>query len=220
MTAPIITFRDTLKAISPPWLQQGYAWRILYALAVPIDAAGDALNAGIKLRFPNLYSGESLPYIGRERRIRRGLVETDVNYAARLRRWFEDHRRRGGPYALLEQLYAHYAPNNFRIDLWYASGRRFVMDPDGTITSDIPALPDDAYWSRWTLIYFTDDYTIADAVDLAIIPREWIAAHCLGLLVVLPTGGRLWDYPPERTWNSSDTWNSADATATIPIVSA
>jgi len=216
----IITFRDTLKRITPPWLQLGTAWRILYALAVQIDAAGDAVNAGVKLRFPNVYTAESLPNIGRERRIRRGLTESDENYAARLRRWFEDHRRRGGPYALLEQLYAHYAPNNFRIDFWYVSGRRFVMMPDGTITTDVPSMPDNDYWSRWALIYFTDDYDISDAVDLAIIPREWIAAHCLGLLIVLPTGGRLWDYPPDRPWNSTDTWNSAGSAAVIPIVSA
>jgi hypothetical protein len=216
----IIKFRDTMRAASPPWLFNGTAVRILFSLTVPLDAFGDGIVAAVKVRFPNVYTSESLGLIGRERRIRRGLVETDESYGTRLQRWFEDHKRRGGPYALLAQLFAHYAPDNFPIDLIYRSGARFQMAADGVVTRSVVALGDTDQWASWVLVYLTDAYDISDAVDLAVIPREWIAAHCLGELVVLPTGGELWNYPPEMLWNQTGTWDTADVSARIPIVSA
>lgn len=162
-TPTIVTFRDTLRRRSPTWLQHGVAEKILYAMGVQIDALADALVASIKIRFPGYYSDETLPLIGRERRIRRGRFESDATYAARLNRWLTDHRRRGGPYALLAQLYAHYAPNNFPITLIYRSGRRFRMDIAGNVIRDDvdfdtsgATLHDDVEperWARWWLIY-------------------------------------------------------------------
>ena len=213
----ILKFRDLARRATPPWLQIGTAARIIYAITVQLDAAADAVVAGVKLRFPNVYTDESLPLIGRERRIRRGLTEDAEPYAVRLRRWLLDHRRRGGPYAMLEQLFHHYDPNTFPISLYYRSGMRFDMDTDGVITRTYGSTPNTAAWSRWTLIYYTDDYGAGDAVDLAVIPREWIAAHVLGLLVVLPTGAELWDYPPDLLWNQSGQWDTADLAVAIPI---
>jgi hypothetical protein len=219
-TAPdevILTYRDTLWRLSPPWLQTGLAQQILYSIAVQLDAAGDALVAGVKLRFPNLYSAESLGPIGKERRIRRGLSEGDEPYASRLIRWWIDHRTRGGPYALLQQLFYHYSPNTFPIVLLYRSGALFVMDPDGTITPNVSVSRNVAQWARWVLLYFTDSVTMADAEDLKIIPREWIAAHCLGEIILMPTGARLWGYPRGRLWGNSELWGSGADGGRIPV---
>jgi len=203
-TSQIITFRDTMWRSVPPWLKTGIAQKYLYAITVQLDAAGDALVAGVKMRFPNLYSSDSLAEIGTERRIRRGLSESDENYASRLVRWFVDHRVRGGPYALLSQLYYHYQPNTFQIDLVYASGGRFVLHPDGTITHDVIATTPTTAWAHWQLLYY--DATV-DTDDVTTIPREWIAAHCLGEIVLLGTAW-LWNYPPERLWNNMNPWDS------------
>src|SRR5690606_33937793 len=82
-------------------------------------------------------------------------------YAARLHRWLDDHPRRGGPYAMLEQLHAFYAPNNFRIELVNISGRRYTLDPSGAITRDDLGGgwgPDETTrWARWWLFMFVDD---------------------------------------------------------------
>lgn len=216
--APLLTYRDTLRAICVPWLQNGIAQRVLYAISVQIDAAGDALLAGVKMRFPNLYAAESLSLIGRERRIRRGLVEADDAYANRLLVWRETHRRRGGAYAMLAQLYIHYAPNAFPIVLAYRSGAQYELHPeDGSVTRVVSPTANQAEWAYWTMIYFTTDASVPNAPDLATIPREWIAAHCFGRIVVAPPGAELWDYPAGHTWDESGVWDTLDATTTIII---
>jgi hypothetical protein len=216
MTNPLITFRDTIRKISPTWLQTGRAQRLLYVPGLLFDALGDALTASVKIRFPGLYSFDSLPLIGRERRIRRGRLETDATYAGRLTRWLQDHPYRGGPYALLAQLHAFYAPAAFPIDLVYRSGARYRMDADGNVVRDVIDQLGVLYpmWARWWLLFYTDEFAIPlsvdDATDIALIPREWIAEHCLAEVIVLPSGAELWDYPPEDTWDGSGTWDTAD----------
>jgi hypothetical protein len=207
----LTTFRDTIKKVSPTWLKTGVAETLLYAIAVTLDALGDGVAAGVKLRFPGMYSAESLPVIGRERRIRRGRFEPDSTYANRLIRWLDDHRRRGGPYALLAQLHAQYAPANFSIELRYASGRSFVMNLDGSVMrGDVVWTPpgDPARWARWWLFYqwptaidgdgvwgdpgtwgdggvWGSNLTPVEIRDLRLVPREWNAAHAIGRLVLI-----------------------------------
>lgn len=215
---PVITppslrrrFRDAIRELSPPWLRGGLGEEILGAIAVQLDELTDRLVAGVRLRFPGLYGFASLPLIGRERRIRRGRLETDEVYVRRLGRWLDDHRRRGGAYALLGQLHAHYAPSAFPIVLRYASGRRYTMDAAGVVTRDVAAwaVPGGATprWARWWLFYtwpdpVSDDGTWGDpgtwgdggvwgssltpdeVRDLRLVPREWGAAHATGRIVL------------------------------------
>lgn len=222
--AAVQTFRDSLRAKSPPWLQRGNAEKILYAIAIQLDALGDAVVAGVKARFPGLYTAESLPLIGRDRRIRRGRDETNETYATRLLRWLDDHPRRGGPYAMLAQLFAHYATAPFRIDLVYRSGRRFIMDTDGNVTRSDTGDADNEDWPQWTLYYFTafgatvpkwgdsgrkwgdgkvwgSTLTPEQVTDLRLVPREWNAAHPIGIIVLLGDSGQLWGYP-QNTWGA------------------
>lgn len=234
MTTTLRTFRDAILQVAPPWLQRGTAARVLYSFGVHLDGLLDAVTAGVKMRFPNYYSAETLPIIGRERGIRRGLYETNAVYASRLTRWLDDHRRRGGPYALLAQLFAHYAPHNFPIELVYYSGRRFSMDATGAVVrDDIDWVPDAnaAKWARWWLFYrwpdpietdglwsdpgvFDDggvwDSNLSpdDVADLRVVPTEWNAAHAMGRVVLLsPDLLEFWDYPP-GTWDESGVWGT------------
>jgi hypothetical protein len=216
----ILTFRDAIWRVSPTWLTTGTAQRILYAIAIQLDAAGDAITAGVKLRFPGVYTYESLPLLGRERRIRRGRIEVDPTYATRLVRWLEDHKTRGGPYALLRQLYYHYAPDSFPIVLIYPSGGQFTIDAAGVITYVEAYTGTSEQWAKWSLLYFTDTLPVttpADLADLAVVPREWIAAHCLGEIIVMPTGAELWNYPPTEPWNGPGLWDTADNTIRVPV---
>lgn len=221
--ATLPTFRDRLRAISPPWLQRGLAEKILYSLGIQVDAFGDALGAAVKYRFPGLYGSDSLPIIGRERRIRRGRIETDDVYGPRLTRWLTDHRRRGGPYALLAQLYAYYAPSTFPITLVYYSGRRYSMDASGVVTrDDIVWSPDSStsQWARWWLFFHTDIFgtpSAEDIADIKIVPREWNAQHCLGYVVILPTGAELIDYPDTGPIDRSGTINTTPAATVIAV---
>ncbi len=224
MSGPTRTFRDRIRMVMPSWLQHGWAEKLLYAIGAQVDVFADALVAGVKMRFPGLYSEESLPLIGRERRISRGLLEDGATYAARLRRWLDDHRRRGGPYAMLAQLYAYFQPNNFPIALIYRSGRRYSMDAAGVVVRDDTSFkPDDApeQWARWWLIMEADAYmpplSDQDVTDIRLIPTEWNAAHCTGIVIVMPAGGELWNYPLGRVWNESGVWNTADVVSAVQV---
>jgi hypothetical protein len=218
--------------LSPPWLRGLVGEKVMYALAVQLDALGDAVAAAVKSRFPNLYSHESLPYVGRDRKISRGRTETDEVYASRLTRWLDDHATRGGPYALLAQVYAHYAPTTFAVDLIYASGRRFQMDADGVVATRDAIVwtpdTDTARWARWWLFYewpdeiladglwgdagtwsdggvWDSDLTAEDVEDMRLVPREWNAGHALGKVVLLSGDLELWDYP-DGTWGDPGLW--------------
>jgi hypothetical protein len=206
------TFRDAIREISPWWLRGPIGGSVLYAIGSVVDHVADGLRAGVKLRFPSYYSNESLPLIGRERRIRRGRFESEAKYASRLLPWLDYHRLRGGPYALLAQVHAFYEPNNFPIELRYASGRNYVMDPsDGSVVrGDVVWTPPGGFlprWARWWLIYtwgeaisddgiwsdpgtwddggvWDTDLSAATVRDLRVVPREWNAAHAIGRITL------------------------------------
>jgi hypothetical protein len=201
------TFRDAIRQISPWWLRGPIGGSILYAIGAVTDGLADALRGGVKTRFPGYYSNESLPLIGRERRIRRGRVETEETYATRLIPWLDHHRVRGGPYALLAQVHAFYAPDNFPITLIYENGRMFVLDPaSGSVERlwvDFGAV--DPQWAKWTLFYKWPTPIEADGIwsdpgtwddggvwdtdmsaelirDIRVVPREWNNAHAIGYI--------------------------------------
>lgn len=222
----LLTFRDTIRRRSPPWLQRGLAEKILYSIGVLCDGFADALVAGVKQRFPGYYTYESLPLIGRERRMTRGRNETDSAYAGRLARFFTDHQLRGGPYALLSQLFIYYSPDTFPIDLvYYAGSARFHMDVAGEVTRDqVTWTPDTnaAKWARWWLFYYTEQWaatppTDAELQDLRLIPRQWNAAHPFGYIVLFPTGAELWNWPPGHLWDESGTWDTSATSYTIEV---
>lgn len=155
------TFRDTIRRISPPWLQGFWGYRLMYSLAIPLDAFGDGLVASIKLRFPNVYSAETLPLIGRERGIRRGPDETDEGYAVRQRDWWEAHRHRGNPYNLLGRVLVGYlTPHLVKMREVNNAGAWYTRNADGTTEYHF-ASPwnwnwdnDTFHWSRiWVIIY-------------------------------------------------------------------
>jgi hypothetical protein len=226
----LLTFRDTIRAKSPAWLQVGLGEKFLYAIGLHMDAFIDALTAGVRLRYPGVHSNESLPYLGRDRRIRRGRAEPDGTYATRLKRWLDDHQTRGGPYAMLAQLHAHYAAAPFEIHLLYRSGRRFKMDTSGNVTIDDFPLTNVIEWPRWTLYFFWptgpvveewgdgnwggdrvwgSNLSQTEVTDLRLVPKEWNAAHCFGRILLLTPDVQLWGYPETNTWGGVGlTWGS------------
>lgn len=126
---------DHLRRIMPPWLRRRVASALVGAIGEQVDLAAQRAALGVRLRFPAPgIDGRALAYIGRERRIRRGPVETDDRYARRLLLWWSSHRGRGGPYALLEQVYAYTLGwLTARVDVVYQSGTRYLMDTAGEI---------------------------------------------------------------------------------------
>ncbi len=219
---PIATYRDALYHLSPWWLRYGIALRIIYVIGLHLDIVAEMFVQGIRRRFPGLDSSDALALSGRDRRIRRGRLEPDEIYAARMRRWLDDHARRGGPYAMLAQLSAHYATAPFAIDLVYCSTLCYRMAIDGTVTRLLlPTFAPDAELAtkpgRWWLFYhwptvpptdgIWDDpgtwddggvwdsgLTAEEVSDLRLIPNEWGNGHSRGSIVLLAPGQIPEDY--------------------------
>lgn len=234
----IFNFRDAIRDFSPWWLRRGLALRFLYVIGLHLDAMVRMAQEAVRRRFPGLDSFDSLPLIGRERRITRGRAEPDTTYAVRLRRWLEDHRFRGGPYAMLAQLYAHYAASPFAIELRYYSGRRFQMNTAGVVTrGDITWLPDANVTNsnRWWLFYawpmtvvdegawgdagawgdggtWGTSLTVTEAEDLKVVPRQWSAGHVSRGRIVLNQGTtELWGAP--GNWGDPGWWGAENYAA-------
>lgn len=106
--------RDFVKAISPPWLigpgtpsvplpaAAGVAERFLYALSLGGDYLAQKVEDAIKMRFPGVGDPSALAQISDDRLIVRGFAESDVDYAARLRRWLTTWRYAGAARGVLE----------------------------------------------------------------------------------------------------------------------
>jgi hypothetical protein len=228
----IFMFRNMARELSPWWLRRGIALRFIYALALHCDVILAMAVEAVRRRFPGLDSLDSLALIGRERRITRGRNEPNDTYAGRMRAWLDHHRLRGGPYALLRQLYAFFADAPMRIRLRYVSGRQFEMAAaDGSITrSDAVWTPEGnpAQWARWWLFYdwpaavvdegawgdpgnwgdggtWGTSLTVGEVEDLRVVPRQWNAGHIIKGRIVLSEGGtELWGDP--GAWGDPGWW--------------
>lgn len=221
-------FSEIIRQVSPRWLATGTAEKILYSMFVACDVLATACAESVKARCPGVLSGESLPIIGRDRLITRGKYETDGLYASRLNRWLTDHATRGGPYAMIAQIRAHFG-DLWKMALVYRSGRHFeVFGPGESVSrTDISWTPDGdtAKWAKFWLFYFVSepipgdgtwdgpgsyddgkvwdsDLTVSDAEDYRRVPKNWSPAHTRGEIVLLGPGQDLWDYP-ESTWTKA-----------------
>lgn len=100
-----LSFASVLLSRVPPWLRRMFGGPLLRGLADPLDSLADKTRESVRARFPDAARADALAAIGTERRIRRGPSEEATVYASRLISWWDDHRGRGGPYALANQLY-------------------------------------------------------------------------------------------------------------------
>lgn len=218
------SFLLMFEAVMPPWLMRTEGLKLIGGIADVIDDHRDRAVAGVKLRLPGLYTLEGVDMIGRERRLRRGPNEDAELFAARLLRWWEDHRTRGNGYALLEQMLAYLVDT---IDPPYEvisyRGVRHEIDANGAITRDSVTWGTDetGMWARlWVFLYDPDPGPASAAtMELyAAIVRDWIPAHVSHCyVVVLHPDTRLWDYPqPVPDWD--DGWDWEDGPTIVDAV--
>jgi len=214
--AVLPTYLRMFEIVLPPWLLRTEGLRLIGSFADVIDDHRDRMVAGVKLRFPGLYTLEGLAELGRERKLRRGPAEAADVFASRLKRWWIDHRKRGAGFALLEQMQAYLSGTlDPPYDVVSYRGVRHVMDANGDITRDTITWGTDesGLWARiWVFLYTTASgpASAASMESYAAIVRDWLAAHLSSAkVVVIHPDTRLWDYPqPVPDWD--DTWDWDD----------
>jgi hypothetical protein len=232
-----LSYRAELLRRAPWWLRGWLGGRLLYAIGVQLDVLADMALAAVTLRWPQAGNPEALAAIGSDRKIPRGRAEASATYIVRLRRWLDDHRTRGGPYAMLAQLHAFWAVAPFVIVLAYALGTRYTMPTDGSVT--MARGPGGGPWPRWWLWYnwptvvhsdgiwsdpgawsdggvWDSDLSADDVADIRLVPTAWNAAHCTGQVVLISPGAELWDYP-DGLWNEGGVWGGDGNVAIVNI---
>lgn len=138
----ITTFRDSLIKVVPRWLKAygGNAIKLVYTFALHLDALGEALDKGVRARFPG-QQADALGLIGRQRGIIAGPNEPAESYAERLRFWRQSRKRKGNWFAALEQLQGYFAPAGFSVALIQdratvgGPGYRYDLAPGGYVHS-------------------------------------------------------------------------------------
>lgn len=163
--------RDVARVFFPPEMRDRLlaglinGWKYIYSFLVMGDLLVQFAIEGVKAKFPGYCPSEALPLIGRDRRIRRGLAETDESYAARLIGWLAAWRRAGSAYAILDQLAAHLGTPAGTIRLVNANGTWWTRNPDGTRERHV-TLPTKNWdwdghselWARFWVVLYADDY--------------------------------------------------------------
>lgn len=163
------TFRDAFYKLVPSWLGGGAprvnkydeGERVLYSLNFMLDAFAERARLSLLARFPTYAPADALQYLGRDRKIVRGINEPADVYAQRLLRWLDDHRVRGNPYALMAQL-REYCQADVRIRTVDRRGNWYTLERDGSRSVLINLINWDwdggdlRQWSRfWVIIYPT-----------------------------------------------------------------
>lgn len=224
-SSPPVSFAAEILLICPPWLRRRVGGALMAALGEAVDVATQRAVDGVALRFPSAAQPRALTYLGRQRQILRGPGEDGATFAARMLTWWDAHRTRGGPYALLGQLHAFFVSSlAVPIALVANSGFRHQVDVAGAITEDTISWGGDgehpARWARLFLFFSLSGTTVgipllaevsiyamsdAERELFCAVPREWSAAHIdLIYLTLLPPEGDVWGYPPGGTWADDD----------------
>lgn len=164
MTSPA-RFRTSRKLLAPRWLTTGDGELLGYALDILKDGFIERLRLGLMARFPQqdpsgtAGAPDALASMGRDRRVVRGLSESDESYASRLLRWLDDRRTAGNAFSLMTKLAEYTGPlPMFRVV--DARGNWYTRDPDGTFTWTLNTGnwnwdgPIGDRWARfWIIIY-------------------------------------------------------------------
>lgn len=192
------SFVTIRKHLAPRWLTEGAGQLVGYALDVVKDAFVDRVRLGHLARFPQnspttTAPADALAAQGRDRRVVRGLNESEASYAQRLIAWLDDRKVAGNPYALMKKLaeYTGAGPSFRTVDVrgnWYsraANGTQTVSLAQGNWDWDSDLSGE--RWSRfWVVIYPNGLWTesLYDWGDAA---------------------GPDWGEAPEGTWGTSAT---------------
>lgn len=193
-------YRDEAGDFLPLWLSEGEGVATWWTAGIVIDAQLDKAYQGTYARHPAYAPEDALRYIARDRGLVRGPNEPAAVFADRALRWLDDHRLRGGPWAMMEQLRAYMFPANVRIRTVDDRGNWFTIDRDGSRSYVL----DSGTWNWdspvgrktrfWVIIY----------------PDSSTGAY-------LPWQKTVWG--PERTWGDpSLTWGTTATPAEVAAV--
>lgn len=107
--------RDFIQEIAPAWLQRWWGRRLLYSFGLACDSIQQAATDGMLARLPGYPDATNAPpdalgYIGKDRQLVRGALESSAAFADRCRTAFDSWYRAGSMEGTLRQVQALYSP--------------------------------------------------------------------------------------------------------------
>lgn len=188
------SWRQRFYSMGPAW-QVGVSGsgdeseRLYYSMSLLFDMFLERAFQAAKVRFPKYAPDDALAYLGRDRRIRRGINEPAAAYASRLIRYLDDHLTQGNPFALMDQVYAYMQMPSLILRTVDRRGNWMLREADGTRSYllntgnwewDVGALTS---WGKYWLVMYNTTWTqgafgevVAPADEIAglrAVIREW-----------------------------------------------
>ncbi len=163
-------FRDSIAAVSPPWLTRTVGGGILYAFGLAMDGLAQWATEGIQAAFPGVGTPDALGHIGNDRQIDRGPNESDDDYAARLSASFDTWRGAGNAFTILPELAAFFSPSTPTRVLLVSNNSVWHSLVSGVVTKTVGS----ANW-LWDLIpgRWWRGWVVIDSVGGPWAPRVW-----------------------------------------------
>jgi hypothetical protein len=128
----LITARDSILTKLPPWLTRYWGIRLIYAIAIQVDALTEMAKQALLARFPG-FNESATAELCRNRRVTRGPNETEAQITARLMSWLDDKRLLGHPVGIESQLDAFFLPRGMHFRIVFNNGNYWDSN-DGTVT--------------------------------------------------------------------------------------
>ena len=197
----LLTYRDSLLNTVPRWLKGKWGKRLLYSNAIQMDAMGDTLYDGVISTYPGLGDTNALALQGQARGIPRGISEVDATYTSRLIQWRRSRKRKGGVFALLEQVQA------------------YLQSPTGDWELLTAIQTDNDFYATLSQngFLYNGDYTGTNGVaTVAPFYWNWDGGYNQGRFWVLlwATSGTLW--VSDNTWADPGLWNDYNTSDGTP----
>jgi hypothetical protein len=159
-------FRDVFRRFTPWFLSdrslstgESVGYRYLWALLAPLDAYAEVLVQGLIAPWPGLGTPTALALIGRSRGIIRGRLDTDEDYALKLRDWLNRAREWGGMRGLAIELAQYLGISRLRVinraGRWVTYYNGSIIVEDAAWDWDSVSHPERAGdWSdEWIIVY-------------------------------------------------------------------
>lgn len=201
-----MSFRQQIKELSPPWLQDGQFERYLFNFGLGMDLLAEKLVQAEHMSMPLLCDASALPFIGGDLLIPQGASESEDDYRERLHVALPTWQTAGTPWAILRQ----------------ALHTLLVLRPAARNVSsafDLSAYPATVVNTKWDSYAVGDDFDAVQPAHSLVVPGNWdwdSTIHCRTTwawsrfwFVLESIAPNDWCHADTVLWDATgDTWDS------------
>jgi hypothetical protein len=191
-------FRRAFYRLAPRWLTSGEGELVWYSIGLVLDGMAQRFDDSLRARMPTYAPDDALSYLGRDRKIRRGLSEPRATYASRLIRYLDFLRFQGNPYALMDQLHAFIGKSGVVLRTVDRRGNWYTRNADGTRSYVLNA-------GNWL---WDEEPALEESAGVRAIIRDWKPAGTTCEWILITSADPAVTYHPEGSDVVSEDWGN------------